>query len=68
MARSVVWSWFKEVTEDKMKVRCKLCEADEKETIIVRGKTIKDSSTKPMLNHVKFAHRKTNLFIYRSFG
>lgn len=53
--KSNVWKFFKICSDDEQKAECTLCEFTSQK-LIVRGKTPKLFSTKPLWNHLKHKH------------
>lgn len=53
--KSDVWKFFKICNNDKTKAECSLCDSTSQKPII-RGKTPKFFSTKPLWNHLKSKH------------
>ena len=51
---SKVWKYFRAHDRDNTKAQCTLCEV-----LVVRGKTPKSFSTKPLWNHLNTTHRDT---------
>lgn len=55
--KSNVWKFFKICNDDEKKAECSLCEStSQKQKQIIRGKTPKLFSTKPLWNHLKSKH------------
>lgn len=54
--KSRIWNYFKVSSDNETTAECKLCHEQSLSSKIVRGKTPKLFSTKPLWNHVKHKH------------
>ena len=60
---SKIWKYFKVVDDNESKALCKLCDVK-----LLRGKSPKTFSTKPLWNHLKSAHNTQHDLIKLSKG
>ena len=54
--KSRIWKYFKVSSDNEMIAECILCLEQSSSSKIVRGKTPKLFSTKPLWNHLKYKH------------
>lgn len=54
--KSRIWKYFKVCSNNESTAECKLCSEQSLTSKIIRGKTPKLFSTKPLWNHVKHKH------------